>query len=195
MIRPWPLLETEQLGDFRVFRVRRDRRSSPRTGRVHDVYVLDCPDWVNVVALTPQRELVMVEQYRHGSETVELEIPGGVMDSHDPSPLAAGLRELREETGFEGRKSRILSCILPNPAIMANKCYTVLVEDCVRVHPVQLDQGEDVATRLVPWADVPALVASGRILHSLVIVALYEFELLQRGVKRDKPPDGAEAPP
>jgi len=196
VIRPWPLKESTPLGDYRVFRVRRDRRCSPRTGRVHDVYVLDCPDWVNVVALTPARELVLVEQYRHGSDSIELEVPGGVMDPQDASPLATGVRELREETGFEGRDARVLSCILPNPAIMANRCYTLVIEDCVCLHPVQLDQGEDVATRLVPWADVPGLVASGVIRHSLAIVALYQYELYHRGkpCQRSKPQEPPSCP-
>jgi ADP-ribose pyrophosphatase len=181
MIQPWPLVGTTELGEYRVFKVRRDLKTSPRTGRTHDMYVLECPDWVNVVALTPQRQLVMVEQYRHGTNTTELEIPGGVIDPADPSPIDAGVRELREETGFEGHNPRILSCILPNPAIMSNKCYTILVEDCVRTHPVQFDQGEDIVTHLMPWAEVPDAVASGRIRHSLVIVALYQFDLWLRG--------------
>lgn len=181
MIQPWPLIESSELGDYRVFKVRRDLRTSPRTGRRHELYVLECPDWVNVVAVTPDRQLVMIEQYRHGTGTVELEIPGGVVDPGDESPIAAGVRELREETGYEGGNPRILSCILPNPAIMTNRCYTVLVENCVLRHPVEFDQGEDISTRLVPMQEIPAAVASGRIRHSLVLVALYQFDLWLRG--------------
>ncbi|MCX8108468.1 MAG: NUDIX hydrolase [Verrucomicrobiae bacterium] len=180
MIQSWPLIESTHLGDFRVFKVRRDRKTSPRTGATHDLYVLDCPDWVNVVAVTPENELVLIEQYRHGSNTVELEIPGGVIDTSDASPIAAGLRELREETGFEGHNARVLSCILPNPAIITNRCYTILVENCVKTHPVSFDQGEDIITRLVPWKEIPRAVASGQIRHSLVIVALYQFDLWLR---------------
>ena len=80
MIRPWEKLSSKSVGDFRIFTVRTDEKVSPRTGAKHDFYIIDCVDWVNVLAITPQRELVMVEQYRHGSNTVELEIPGGIMD-------------------------------------------------------------------------------------------------------------------
>ena len=137
----------------------------------------------NVIALTPDRQLVMIEQYRHGSATVELEIPGGMMDATDASPVAAALRELREETGYEGENPRIIGQVRPNPAIMSNMCYTVMVENCRCIHPLQLDHGEDLITRLMPLAEITQLVATGKIHHSLVIVALYYFDLWQRGVK------------
>jgi 8-oxo-dGTP pyrophosphatase MutT (NUDIX family) len=137
-------------------------------------------DWVNVIALTADQQLVMVEQYRHGSDTVELEIPGGMMDPDETEPVKTGVRELREETGYEGDNSRIIGKIFPNPAIMANTCYTVLVENCSLKHATGLDHAEDIATQLIPVSEVPDLVRSGRIRHSLVVVALYHFELLRR---------------
>ena len=183
-IKPWQIISSEPLGDFRIFSLRSDRAISPRTQQAHDVYVIDCPNWVNVIAVTPDRHLVMIEQYRHGSTTVELEIPGGMIDPEDPSPTAAGLRELREETGYAGENARLIGEIFPNPAIMSNTCYTVMVENCRCLHPVQFDHGEDLVTRLAPIADLPQLVASGKIRHSLVVVALYYFDLLQRRDRR-----------
>ena len=182
MIQPWRVLESKPLGDFRVFKIRGDTKVSPRTGERHDFVVLEARNWVNVIALTPHRELVMVEQFRHGSGTVELEIPGGVMDPHDASPVAAGVGELREETGYAGGVSSLLGQVWSNPAIMSNTCFTVLIEDCVRRHELKLDRGEDLVTRLVPAAELPALVAAGQFPHSLVVAALYDFELHQRGL-------------
>jgi 8-oxo-dGTP pyrophosphatase MutT (NUDIX family) len=124
VIEPWQKVTSEPVGDFRIFTIRSDRKISPRTKAEHDFYVIDCVDWVNVVAVTPAQELVMIRQYRHGSNTVELEIPGGMIDREDPSPLAAGVRELREETGFEGEGAQIIGQVFPNPAIMSNTCYT-----------------------------------------------------------------------
>src|SRR5215470_20365497 len=143
MIQPWEKVGSKPLGDFRIFQLRSDQARSPRTQQVHDFFVLDCVNWVNVVALTPERQVVMIEQYRHGSGTVELEIPGGMIDPSDASPEAAGQRELREETGYAGENARRIGELFPNPAIMGNTLYIVLVENCRCVHPVQFDHSED----------------------------------------------------
>ncbi len=177
MIEPWRIVSSTPLRDFRIFNVRSDRKISPRTGGEHEFFVIDTVDWVNVVALTPAGQMVLTEQFRHGSGTVELEIPGGMMDAGDASPQATGRRELLEETGYEGDQPKIIGQVFPNPAIMSNTCFTVLVENCRFVRPMELDSGEDLATRLVATEEVPGLVASGRIRHSLVIAALYHFDL------------------
>jgi len=183
MIKPWPRLGSTPLGDFRVFKLRSDRKVSPRTGEEHDLFVLESVNWVNVIALTPDQQLVLVEQFRHGTNTVELEIPGGLMDAGEPSPVAAAVRELREETGYEGERARLLGRIHPNPAIMDNTCFTVLIENCHLRHAVEFDHGEDLVTRLVPADEVPRLVAEGRFRHALVAVALFYFDLWRRGLK------------
>jgi 8-oxo-dGTP pyrophosphatase MutT (NUDIX family) len=180
VIRPWRTINSQFLADYRVFRVRRDHKQSPRTGQMHDFHVLECPGWVNVIALTPAQQVILVEQYRHGTDTIELEIPGGVMDPEDSSPVATAIRELREETGYEGQNARVISAIAPNPAIMNNTAYTVLIENCSLKHRVQFDHAEDVLTRLAPVAELPALVAAGKIRHSLIVAALYRYELLQK---------------
>ena len=181
MIKPWTIVSSKPAGDYRIFTVRTDRKISPRTGEEHDFYVIDCPNWVNVIATTPDDQLVMIEQYRHGSNTVELEIPGGMIDPADASPAAAGVRELREETGYEGEDPQIIGSIFPNPAFMSNTCFTLFVKNCHRKHPVQWDHAEDLVTKLVPVADIPKLMATGQIRHSLVAVALYHFQMIKAG--------------
>ena len=182
MVQKWKKTGSEARGNFRIFTIRADRAISPRTGVEHEVFVLDSVNWVNVIAVTPDEQLVMVEQYRHGSDTVELEIPGGMMDAGDKSPEGTGARELREETGYVGEKARLIGEIFPNPAILSNRCFTVLIENCQYKHEVEFDHGEDLVTRLVPVAEIPALVAGGKIRHSLVVVALYDYELWRRGL-------------
>ena len=184
VIKPWPTDSSKLLADFRIFTVRSDAKRSPRTGAKHDFFVIDCPSWVNVLAITREGSLVMVEQFRHGTNTVDLEIPGGVIDTTDASPLEAGIRELREETGYEGKNARIIGAIAPNPAIMSNQCYTVLVEDCELLHKPELDSGEDLITRLMPLDTVRELAASGVIRHSLVVTALYYLESALRDRRR-----------
>ena len=107
-----------------------------------------------------------------------------MMDAGDESPVLTGTRELREETGYAGENARVIGQVFPNPAIMSNVCYTVLVENCTCCHAVEFDHSEDLITRLVPAAEIPRLVAAGKIKHSLVIAAVYHFELYQRGLAR-----------
>lgn len=177
MIKPWQKTGSEVLGDFKVFSLHLEKRISPLTGKEHQFTVLRCPDWVNVIALTPDKKIILVEQYRHGTETVELEIPGGVMDAGEHNPITAGLRELREETGYEGSDARVIGKVVPNPAFMANICYTVLVLNCEKKHPLKFDPTEDIATHLVDISDIAALIAGGRIRHSLVVAAFYYFDM------------------
>jgi len=184
MIQPWKKIRSKLLGDFRIFKLRSDFKISPRTGKEHDFFVLDSVNWVNVVAVTPDQRLVMVEQFRHGSNTVELEIPGGMMNAGETDPVATAVRELREETGYAGEHARLLGKIHSNPAILSNVTYTVLIENCRLQHGVEFDSGEDLLTRLVPVAEIPKLVADEKIGHSLVVVALYHFDLWQRGIKK-----------
>lgn len=184
MIRPWKTIRSTPVGDFRVFKIRTDTNVNPRTGKELGFYVLESVHWVNVIAITPDQKLVMVEQYRHGSKTVELEVPGGMMDPHETDPVVAAMRELREETGYVGENARILGRIHSNPALFNNFTYTVLIENCRLQHDVEFDHGEDLETRLVPVAEVSKLVADEKIGHSLVVVALYHFDLWQRGIKQ-----------
>jgi len=199
MIRPWKKIRSTPIGDFRIFKLRSDVKLSPRTGKEHDFYVFDSVDWVNVIALTPDQKLVMIEQFRHGSNTVELEIPGGMMDPGETDPVATAVRELREETGYEGENARLLGRIWSNPAILSNKTFTVLVENCRLKHDVEWDFGEDLATRLVPAAEIQKLAADEKIGHSLVVVALYHFDLWRRGIKSIVAPSkvstNADTPP
>ena len=184
MIKPWKKIGSQPVGDFRIFKIRSDICINPRTGQEHDFYVLDAVNWVNVIALTPAQELVMVRQYRVGSQTVELEIPGGMMDPGETDPVATAGRELREETGYVGENARLLGKIFSNPAILSNTTFTVLIENCRLEHAVDFDSGEDLTTLLVPAAEIPQLVADEKIRHSLVVVALYHFDLWQRGMKK-----------
>src|SRR5665213_4433741 len=126
MIKSWKTISSKLIGDFRIFKLRSDLKISPRTGKEHDFFVLDSVNWVNVIAVTPDQQLVMVEQYRHGSNTVELEIPGGMMDAGETDSVATAVRELREETGYEGTGARLIGDVWANPAIMSNTCFTLL---------------------------------------------------------------------
>ena len=85
--------------------------------------VLDCPDWVNIIPLTDDGQVVLIRQFRHGTQSVTLEVPGGVVEA-DESPEAAAVRELAEETGYVPERVKSLGFVSPNPAIQGNRSYT-----------------------------------------------------------------------
>jgi 8-oxo-dGTP pyrophosphatase MutT (NUDIX family) len=182
-VHPWKKMGTKKLADYRVYGVRSDTKVSPRTGEAHEFFIIEAVHWVNVIPMTTEGKIVMVEQYRHGSDTIELEIPGGMMDEGETDPIATGLRELREETGYEGANARLIGQTFPNPAIMNNICHTVLVEQCVCKHPLKFDPTEDIHVVLVEPAEIPDLIRTNRIGHSLVVVAFYFWELTNRAAK------------
>lgn len=175
----WQRQDSEQLADCRVFRVRRDRSENPRGGHVHDFYVIEAPDWINVVPLTSAGEVVLIEQYRHGAAEISLEIPGGMVDEGESPHEAAG-RELLEETGYEASEIIYLGKTRPNPAIQDNWIHTFLARGVEFRHEPTFDTTEHTVVRLVPLERIPSLIADGKINHSLVVVGFYWLGLYEK---------------
>lgn len=171
-IPPWPRLRRGLEHDYTILKVREDQVADPRTGLEHPRVRLECPDWVNVIAVTPDEQLVLIRQYRFGVEQVTLEVPGGVVEpGEDPAVTAA--RELEEETGYVPGRLVALGAVHPNPAIQANRCHSYLALDCVKRHEGQQDVGEDIAVELHPRSAVSRLILEGAISHALVVVAFF----------------------
>jgi 8-oxo-dGTP pyrophosphatase MutT (NUDIX family) len=175
-IVPWKVLGRVRDASYRLFSIRTDTAVNPRTGKAHDFYILESADWVNVVALTPEQEVVLVRQYRHGAGALSLEIPGGLVEAGD-SAQSAALRELEEETGYQGRDVRFLGSVSPNPAIQNNLCHTYLVLDARPRSRQNLDDKEDIETVLEPLDKIPGLIREGVIDHSLVLSAFFLYLL------------------
>ena len=115
--------------------------------------LIESVNWVNVIALTTDDRVVLVRQYRAGSNSVCLEIPGGMIDG-DEEPIAAGARELSEETGYTGGTLELIGDMSPNPAIQTNRLYTVLARGVVLTHALDLDDGEHIEVETATLVEV-----------------------------------------
>ena len=170
----WIRLGAQPVAHTRIFDLQSVSFRHPRRAEAKDFVVIAAPDWVNVVALTPARELVLVRQFRFGLDDFSLEIPGGLIERGE-DPVVAAQRELREETGFTGARAWSLGSVHPNPAIQGNRCHLVCIEDARRTEDIDWDDDEEIEVRTVPVDEVYALARSGGITHALVLDALLLF--------------------
>jgi ADP-ribose pyrophosphatase len=153
-IKEWQRSAMESGPDLMIFHVRYDWYRSPRTGRTMKRVVLEAPDWVNILALTPTNEILLVRQFRFGSGHITTEIPAGLVDPGE-TPLQAAKRELKEETGYTSSKWSDLGSVDPNPAFLNNRCHHFLAEDIIKTGEPDLDEGEDIEVELMDFHGCP----------------------------------------
>jgi ADP-ribose pyrophosphatase len=175
----WITRQNEVLAKTRIFSLARSLRHEEGTQNIGDFYVLDAADWINVIAITPDNQAVLVEQFRHGSEDFELEIVGGLVENNE-TPKDASIRELREETGYvptDESEITMIGKVLPNPAFLNNACYTYLITNVKKEAEQEFDLHENIIVRLEPIEKIDDLIRSGHITHSLVVAAFMWLKL------------------
>ena len=165
-VKSWKLLHSEYLFKRPGVAVRIDRVET-KNGQEFEPYVIESGTWVNVIALTKKSEVVLIRQYRHAVGQVLLELPAGLMDEGDASPLQAAQRELLEETGYAGKQFIEIGHVYPNPATHTNLIYSYLVLDAEMVSEQNLEETEDIEVQLLPWEEAVALARTGGLSSSV----------------------------
>jgi 8-oxo-dGTP pyrophosphatase MutT (NUDIX family) len=173
-VRPWNKLKEYTLQKTVVFDVLVRQMQSPDGATEADFYSIECRDWVNIVPITSDGKIILVEQFRHGIQGLTLEIPGGIIGPKH-TPEQAAVAELEEETGYGSSDFSFLGAFHPNPAIQTNLAHLYLAQNCRPISSGQrLDELEDISIHLVPLGELAALVDSGRVSHCLSLAALYQ---------------------
>lgn len=170
---PWTIAASRHVHRDRWIAVRADDCVTEAGVAIAPYYVLEYPDWVQIVALDPDDNLVLVRQYRHGLGRVSLELPAGTMDPEDADPVAAAARELLEETGYGGAaRMRLVGTLSPNPANHANRAHVVLAEGVVPTRPPAVDGTEVIAVELLPYREALRRATDGTMVHAIHIACL-----------------------
>ena len=175
MIKKWKKINSEIITENKIFKLWQYNCLSPKDGKEYPFLCLDTIDWVNIIPLTKENEVVMIKQYRHGNEEITLEIPGGMTDREDKSPQESAIRELVEETGYMGNEVIKLGECSPNPAIFNNLLHVYLVKDVEKKYAQNLENTEDIEIVKIHINKIPDLIKSGEINHALVITAFYYY--------------------
>ncbi|HCJ11739.1 MAG: hypothetical protein A2Y14_05065 [Verrucomicrobia bacterium GWF2_51_19] len=171
----WELREDELFSSCSIYSVHKQRFRHPVRQQEGQFYVIKTNNWVQAIALTPEKNIILVQQYRFGIQALSWETPGGALDGRE-LPIAGAARELQEETGYVGKNAHLIGQCYPNPAIQDNTVFFVLIEDCVPSGATQWDTHEELATKVVTIAEAFDMVQTGEICHGIPVAALFYLQ-------------------
>lgn len=177
----WVRERSEDVGEHRIFSIRRDWARPPDGGEARDFMILQMPDWVQAVPLLPDGRFVMVEQYRHGTRRVTLEFPAGIVEPGE-TPLECAARELEEETGYVPGSVELLGRVDPNAALQTNELFMVVLRDCRPDGTIHQDVREAIRTRVVDPDEVDDLIECGDFRDAYGIIA---WDFYRRHLRAD----------
>ncbi len=176
-MKKWKKLDEKLLIKTPIFEFKSFKLLHGEKHTNHEFYIIDSKDWVNVIPITPDNEIVLIKQYRAGSDEITVEVPGGIMEADESDPIITARRELEEETGYVAEKYYRIGSVYPNPAFITNKCYYVVAEDVVLQGKINFDPSEYIETLLVPMHEIPEMIKNGAITHAITLNAFLYLHL------------------
>ena len=180
-IEPWKTLKSELVFNHRWYQLRRDHVALPDGQELDDYFVSVRANVVLVFALTEDHHVVLVRQYKHGIGKILIELPGGVVDEGEKTPLEAAKRELLEETGYTSDEVEQLLEVSDNPTKDTNTIYFFLARNARLVATQELDATENIEVLTVPLDHIEPMILSGQIQVAgsvaLCLLALWKLRL------------------
>ena len=169
----WKLIESKYVYRDRWLRARADKCELPDGRIMEPYYVIEVPDWTNMVIITKEQRIVLVRQYRHALGTTTLELPGGILEQGE-SPKESAIREMHEETGYISDEVEFLMKISPNPALNNNTAYFFLAIDAEKLTDTKFDPFEDIVIETFSKDELKQLLEEGKLQHGVQQGAIYQ---------------------
>lgn len=169
----WKTVRSEYLYQTPFGNLRKEACELPNGSFIDAYYINEYADWVNAVVLTKEKELVLVDQYRHGSGEFYLEIPAGKLEAGETGEQGI-LREVLEETGYTSHtRPVLLGEYMVNPAVQTNKIRTYLLQDAFHLQDQQLDATEEIGVVLTDFDRFEERIRSGALRTQLFTASAY----------------------
>lgn len=170
-IKPWKILSTKYLIQDRWMTLRADQCELPNGVVLDKYYIREINDFVQVVPINANGEILIVQQYRHGPQIISTEIPGGIVDPNE-DPLTAAKRELLEETGCVAEHFESVPPFYTNPARNTNQAHTFIAHNARIEHPPQQEATEHIEFEFVSQDRVLKMLDAGQFDHALHVASL-----------------------
>ena len=123
-----------------------------------------------VVALTDDKKVVLVRQYRKAVEDFLLEVPAGKLE-YNEDPLECVRRELKEETGYQSKNIEFLCEFYPSPGYTSEKIYIYLARDLIKGRQ-DLDDGEYLEVEEIELEKIMDMIDTNEIIDGKTITGI-----------------------